>query len=301
MSRRNKPRARPRRSVAETRFQLESLEDRTALSAAWGAPPLAPLVHSAVEVRLDTIRAEAPPILGSTAIDTGQAASPVPAQSPAFGPENASSLPNTESAATSRGLIESLVSNAVATQSGESTIVPLGVADGNVVPRSSVLPSAVDSFGYDHRDLGRSNRPTSQMAPRLSGEQRVIGHFFDQRFEDPVVPMSPPFWLSESIGFSSHRMRFPATIDNNETDESLSGPVPWNETDTGILTGMSLTQASGRASGRGSSPFSGDPTLQMNPAGEVGGSSGLLYLATGGWTNSCRRAVSIARRRGTSG
>ena len=44
MKRRNKPRARPRRSAAESRFQLESLEDRTALSVAWGAPQLAPLV-----------------------------------------------------------------------------------------------------------------------------------------------------------------------------------------------------------------------------------------------------------------
>ena len=86
MKRCNKPRARPRRSMAESRFQLESLEDRTALSAAWGAPQFAPLVHSAVEVRLDAIRAEAPPILGSTAIDTGQAASPVPAPEPRIWP-----------------------------------------------------------------------------------------------------------------------------------------------------------------------------------------------------------------------
>ena len=64
---------------------------------------------------------------------------------------------------------------------------------------------------------------------------------------------------------------------------------------------MSLTQASGRSFGRGSSPIFGDLALQMNPTGEVGSSSGLLYLATGGSDESCRRAIRTARRRGTSG
>ena len=82
---------------------------------------------------------------------------------------------------------------------------------------------------------------------------------------------------------------------------SLSGPLLWTETDTALLTWMSLTQASGRSSGRGSSPIFADLALQMNPAGEVGSSSGLLYLATGGWTSLARRAISVRARRGTSG
>lgn len=276
MSRRNKPRSRPRRSAAEPRFQLESLEDRTALSVAWDAPQFAPLVTSAAEVRLEAIRTDASVIRESAVLETGPAAVPVPASSAAFDPANSSSLPTTESTAIGRGVIASLVSNAVTMAGDGTTIGPIEAADATFVPKSSALDS-----------LGTITGPRSIIAATdfINGTTTFdgggIGHFLDLRFQDPALPMSPPFEMGDPIGFPPSRGPFPANTGNNETDESLSGPVPWTETDTGILTGMSLSQASGRSTGRGSSPVFADLGLLMNPTGEVGSSSGLLYLATG--------------------
>ena len=57
------------------------------------------------------------------------------------------------------------------------------------------------------------------------------------------------------IGLDLPHGAVPANFEDKETDQSLSGPLAWTETDIGFLTWMSLTQASARSSGRGSSPI----------------------------------------------
>jgi hypothetical protein len=281
MNWRNKPRARPRRSAAESRFQLETLEDRTALSVAWGAPQPAPLLRPAADVRLDAIRAVPLLNLDSTALAIDQAALPVAAPSAPFDPSNVSSLPNTQYTARGSGVIESPLAGALSVAGGGTTIASLVVSGGDVVPKSSALRSALDSMGTF---AGSSATQPTDVSGRAMRLEDLMGSF-DPRAGGFQFPMGPPFEPDGPFGLALWRGSAPANLDENQTDMSLSGPLPWTETDTALLTWMSLTQASGRSSGRGSSQIFADLALQMNPAGEVGGSSGLLYLATGGWTS----------------
>jgi hypothetical protein len=282
MNWRNKLRARPRRSAAKSRFQLETLEDRTALSVAWGAPPPAPLLHPAADVRLDAIRAVPVLNLDSTALAIDQAALPVAAPSAPFDPSNVSSLPNTEYTARGSGVIESPLAGALSMAGGGATIASLVVSGGDVVPKSSALRPALDSMGTF---AGSSaSQPTDVSGRAMSLEDLMAS--FDPRAGDSQFPMGPPFGPDDPFGLALLSRGFsPANPNENQTDMSLSGPLLWIETDTALLTWMSLTQATGRSSGRGSSQIFADLALQMNPTGEVGGSSGLLYLATGGWTS----------------
>jgi len=244
---------------------------------------LAPLGQPVAEVRLDSIRTEAPVVLESAAlVDADQAVSQVPESDLSFGPVNVSSLLNNESSIRGSGAIESLVVNAVDAAVGGATLAPIVLQDGNFLSTFSALLSALDSsVTIAGPRAGEPIGFSEITATLVDGAINAV----DLRFGGQGMPMSPPAELDEPMGLAPWRGALAANPDDKTTDMSLSGPVLWTETDTGLLTWMSLTQAAGRSSGRGSSPIFAELALQMNPNGEAGSSSGLLYLATGGWTS----------------
>jgi hypothetical protein len=284
MSRRKKPRARTRRSAAPSRFQLESLEDRTALSTASAFPQFAPVVFPTVEVNLIAVRPETLLVLESAAtasIGTGQANSPVPASSPADRDVIGSSAGSAEPTLITPAVIESMANGALST-GGVTAMAPLQGPDVSLTPRSSALPLTIDSSA-SFADPRATQLPfmTGSIAT-FRGDSIPLGG--DVRFATPSFPMFA-FPIPENLnGLDLLHSAMPANIDDKETDQSLSGSVDWTETDTGFLTWMSLTQASGRSSGRSSSPIFTDLALQVNFTGELASASGLSYLATAGST-----------------
>ena len=104
----------------------------------------------------------------------------------------------------------------------------------------------------------------------------------DARYVIAGFPMSP-FPIPENlIGPDLLHGVSAANTDDKESDQSLSGPLAWMETDIGFLTWMSLTQTTGRSSGPGSSSIFAELAVQVSSSGELGNPSGLSFLATTG-------------------
>jgi hypothetical protein len=282
---RSKPKCRPRRSAAASRFVLESLEDRTALATTWSAPQLVSLIYTAVETRLDAIRPDASLNVQSAqpvSDSMSEAALPVPAWNPAFGPANVSSSLTAESTVIGAGVVEHLGLSAPSTAAGGATISAPEVPGGIVGPKSSALGVASDLSG------SFAGPRATELVDFMDGTTTPGGGAMgalDQRFGDAAFMMSPPPEPGEPLGFVPGHSASPSDSDEKATDMSLSGPVLWTDTDTGLMTWMSLSQTAGRSAGRGSSPIFAELALQMNPTGELGNSSGLLYLATAGSTS----------------
>jgi hypothetical protein len=176
-------------------------------------------------------------------------------------------------------VIENLASGELST-GGVTTIAPQQVPGASLAAGSSALPGPLDFEGTI-----ADARPTA--LPFIAGSTRTFGEAtiafaYDARFMNPGGPMILDPIPGNPIGPNLTRGALAANADDNETDESLSGPVPSTETDTGLLTWMSLSQASGRSSGRGSSPIFAEPALQASSTGELANSSGLSYLAAAG-------------------
>ena len=285
MNWRKKTRARPRRAAAASCFVLECLEVRTALATTWGAPQLASFAYAAVEGRSDMNRPEPSLIVESSALASGgigETVLQIAGQSQALGAANRSFSQTTDSVVIGGGVNESLVSSASLTASGGSLTAPPQLPGGIVVPHSPASASTLDSLGVfaGIRAIELTESAESTMAPGGG----PMGSF-DMRFADSGLMMILPPEPDEWVGILQGRGVAAANSDDKDTDMSLSGPLLWTDTDTGLLTWMSLTQTAGRSAGRGSSPILAELALQMNPTGEVGGSSGLLYLATGGPSN----------------
>ena len=156
-------------------FQLESLEDRTALSAAWALPQLAPLGHPTVEVELIAAPPETLLLLQSAvpaSVATGKANSPIPVLTRTDGELTVTSIDNNANVLISSNAIQSL-SNGADAAGGVMTIGPFQVPDASIASRLSELPPTLD-FGSTIAARSRNRvASTCQQALQLSETLRT--------------------------------------------------------------------------------------------------------------------------------
>jgi hypothetical protein len=279
--RRQKPKARTGRSASRPCFQLESLEDRTALSAAWPLPQLAPAVNPTVAMELIAVRTQTLELLESsapTSIVTGAANSAISASIRPDVGVIVSSMESTAATFLNPTAVEGLPNAPLATGGGTS-VATLQVPDASNVPRSSPLPGTLESAGAitDPRVIESLDMTASKA---MFDASNIM--WADARFMTPGFLMSL-FPIPEDLnGFDLPRGVFAANPDDKDIDQSLSGTLEWMETDIGFLTWMSLTQTSGRSSGLGSSTIFAELAVQVSSSHELASPSGLSFLATAG-------------------
>ena len=176
-------------------------------------------------------------------------------------------------------VVQSLANGAVATGGGV-TISPVQVPEASTAPRLSELSPTLEFGGTIASARGPDSHDMTAITATFGVASNIMGD--DPRFVTIGFPMSP-FPFPENLSeLDLPHGALTATTDDSETDESLSGPLAWIETDVGFLTWMSLTQTSGRSNGSGSSPIFAELAAQVSSGGDLTNPSGLSFLATAG-------------------
>ena len=265
-----------RRSRARCCLGLESLEDRTPLSAGLTTAVDAPVAARAVEIVL--IDEERILTLEWASLEFGaQSTTSAPLSTASFDPPT--STPPLANDITPLGVAQASGTTSSSTNAGGSVAPPALSFGLTALVESATLPALAPGRAGG----GSVTQVSADFGPDrpLLADGPLIPELIGERLSDGIGMIPGGQMFSIMLGPGPWRPSVPAN-DDDDTDMSFAGTLENIDTLADSPTPTTMTSSPGRTTGRPWSVVLTEPQLLADSSIEVAGASGLSYLASSG-------------------